>query len=371
MKQASLLIAFCILFGLSAVAQTTTSVENTTKRITITTKKVDENGKTVTETYIAEGDDPAKILEGMAINPEIIQQVKVEGEPIKADQERLFLIRSAGDNVTIEGTLDENAVKDENKKVVIVTKTTDYSGQNAAGKADNWYSGGDGHHAYAYASVNVGGERKSNCAALGVFADAHSGENGAHINKLIDQGAAQEAGLLVGDVITSIDQNVVTDFPTLFSALSNYRPGDRVSVRYMRDGKALKTKVTLKDWAEIPGFEYKAPADCGKPADGGKDQADIDDGISGTNDIHTLELKDARIYPNPTDGVFSFSFNTTPGPLSVSIADVNGQVVYRDLNDNATGSYQNDINIKDLPQGNYIITVNQGDKVFTQQISKQ
>jgi hypothetical protein len=346
-------------------------VENTTKRITITTKKVDENGKTVTETYIAEGEDPAKILEGMAINPEMIQQVKVEGEPLKVNEERLFLIRSAGDNVTIEGTLDENAVPDENQKSVVIVKTIDYAGPNATQKPDNWYSGGGGHHAYAYATVNVGGERRSNCAALGVFANADRGGDGAHINKLIDQGAAQEAGLLVGDVITSIDQNVVTDFPTLFSALSNYRPGDRVSVRYMRDGKALKTKVTLKDWAEIPGFEDKAPADCGKPADDGKDQTDVDNPPSGVNDIQSLKLEDARIYPNPSDGVFSFSFNTTPGPLTVSITDVNGQVVYRDLNENATGSYQNDINIKDLPQGNYIITVNQGDKIFTQQISKQ
>ena len=370
MKQASLLFAFCVLFGLSAIAQTTTTVVNTTKRITITTKTVDENGQTVTETYIAEGDDPAKILEGMAINPEMIQQVKVEGQTVKADQERLFLIRSAGDNVTIEGTLDENAVKDENQKVVIVTRTIDENGQSKIEKTSTWHSdGGDDHRAYAY--VNVG-EKKSNCAALGVFADAHSDETGAHINKLIDQGAAQEAGLKEGDIITSIDQYVVNDFASLYAALSNYRPGDRVSVRYERDGKPLKTKATLKDWAEMPGFEYKARTDCGQPAtqeETGKDLTDTDDELSGT--FHTLELSDARIYPNPSDGVFSFSFNTDPGPLSVSITDVNGKVVYRDLNDNATGSYQNDINIKDMPQGNYIITVNQGDKVYTQQIAKQ
>ncbi|HUR31668.1 MAG TPA: hypothetical protein VMZ69_09555, partial [Saprospiraceae bacterium] len=77
MKHASLLIILCVLFGFSALAQSTTTVEKNAKRITITTKKVDENGKTITETYIAEGDEPAKILEGMAVNPEIIQRVDV------------------------------------------------------------------------------------------------------------------------------------------------------------------------------------------------------------------------------------------------------------------------------------------------------
>lgn len=369
MKQAGLLIALCLLFGLSAVAQTTTTVENTTKRITITTKKVDENGKTVTETYIAEGDEPAKILEGMAINPEMIQQVKVEGETGKAEGDRLFLIRSAGDNVTIEGTLDENAVPaDTDQKVVFITRTDDGSGQNEYKKISTWHSNGD--HSTAYGYVNSG-QHKSNCAALGVFANAHAGEYGARINKLIDQGAAQEAGLLEGDIITSIDQYVVNDFSTLFSALSNYRPGDRVSVRYEREGKALKTKVILKDWAEIPGFEYNARTDCGQPELPGDNDKSITDDPSAVFDIQPLELTDAQIYPNPTDGVFSFSFTAKPGSLAVSVADANGKIVFRDLNDNSAGFYKRNIDISDLPQGNYIINVTQDNQVYTQQITKQ
>ena len=77
------------------------------------------------------------------------------------------------------------------------------------------------------------------------------------------------------------------------------------------------------------------------------------------------------IFPNPTEGVFAFSFNTTPGPLTVSITDVNGKVVYSENNENPEGIYRKEINLKELPQGNYIISVTQGDKVFTEQISKQ
>src|SRR3989337_2062988 len=98
MKHASLLITFCVLFGFSAIAQSTTTVEKNAKRITINTKKTDENGVTVTETYIAEGDEPAKILEGMAVNPDVIK--KVEGVNTNSNTngengERLFLYRNA------------------------------------------------------------------------------------------------------------------------------------------------------------------------------------------------------------------------------------------------------------------------------------
>ncbi len=369
MKQASLLFAFCLLFGFSAVAQTTTTVENTTKRITITTKKVDDNGKTVTETYIAEGDEPAKLLEEMAVNPEIIQQVTIEGGVQKVEGERLFLFRSAGDQVTVEGTLDPLATPLNEDKVIVITRDVD---ANVITENHFGYWHGNGGKTSAHAYVNVG-EKKYNCAALGVYADARGELTGAQISKLIDQGAAQEAGLQEGDIIRYIDGFEVSDFSTLFAALSNFRPGDRVTVKYERDGKSLKVKADLKGWSEIPGFEHMSRSDCGQPelpVPVDPDQARIDD-PNGLNNVQTLQLEDARIYPNPSDGVFSFSFNTKPGPLTVAITDVNGKVVYSDRNENATGNYQNDINIKDLPQGNYIITVNQGDKFYTQQISKQ
>jgi hypothetical protein len=370
MKHASLLIAFCVLFGLSAVAQTTTTVEKNTKRITITTKKVDENGKTITETYIAEGDEPAKILSEMAINPEIIQQVQVEGDVKTADQERLFLFRSAGDNVVIEGTLDENVDKEEISQVIVITNTDDASAPTEYKKISRW--SGQGSKNMVYAGAPYGGQ-KSNCAALGVYADAHPDSYGAKINRLIEKGGAQEAGLIEGDIIKKIDEFDVSDFATLHFALSHFRPGDQVTVRYERDGKSLKAKVDLKDWAQLPGHEFRSRSDCGQPEVpvSPDTRQDIGDEPSALPNIQPLMLEDARVYPNPTDGLFAFSFNTNPGPVNVSVTDPTGKVVFSDLNENPSGYYNREIDIKNLPQGNYILSVRQGDKVFTQQISKQ
>ena len=51
----------------------------------------------------------------------------------------------------------------------------------------------------------------------------------------------------VGDVITKIDNTAVTDFADLSIAIGSKRPGDKVAVTYLRNGKENLTTVTLKD----------------------------------------------------------------------------------------------------------------------------
>ncbi len=376
MKQASLLIILCALFSLSAAAQTTT-IEKNAKRITITTTKVDENGKAATETWIAEGDQPEKILENMAINPEVLQKMNIENQANPANGERLFLFRNAGDKTAIEGTLSGDAVKvikDVDPKTGNVESVTIIN-DNKNPKEGKIFEKISRFHGYpAYAEVWARGHHEnSNCAALGVYVNNDDIEGGSRINSLIDKGGAQEAGLKEGDVIKKIEEFDISDFPSLHLALSHFQPGDIVTVRFVRGDKNQKARVELKDWAQLPGHEWRARTDCGH--DPGKEEdKPIDkviNGSAGKPIIEPLELHDAMIFPNPTEGVFAFSFRTEPGPIAISITDVNGKVVYHENNDNTSGLYNREIDLKGLSQGNYIISVNQGDKVFTEQISKQ
>lgn len=371
MKHASLLIALCVLFGVSSYAQTTTTVEKNATRITITTKKVDENGKTITETYIAEGDEPGEILKGMAVNPEIIQRVDVTN-PETMQGERLFLIRQAGDKMKIEGLLDENAqieVKElenaENiEKVIIINKDGGVKGRECV----RMQAYGNGEHARAW---SMGHNGKSNCAALGVYVNSTQ-TGGSRISSLIEKGGALEAGLKEGDVITRIDEFDVTDFGGLHLALSHFQPGDVVTVRFDREGKSQRTRVELKNWKDLPGHEWRSRTDCGQPTV--VEETKTEESILRDNQpsgLQTLEVEDATIYPNPTEGLFAVSFTTTPGPITVAVTDVNGKVVYQDNSENKDGLYKKEIDLKGLPQGNYILSVTQNDKVFTEQISKQ
>ena len=368
MKHASLLIALIALFSLSATAQSAAPEDNKTQRITITTKKTDDNGKTITETWIAEGDHPDQILQEMAIDPGVMQQIDVDIDMETEGEERLFLIRSAGDNVLIEGTLDENVDADEQERIVIIAKNVEIKDDQDVKRVYTWTSDNARPHGVFYSH---NGRQESNCAALGVYANNRSDEYGATINRIIDGSGAQAAGLKEGDVIKKIEEFDVSDFPSLHFALSNFLPGDKVNVDYMRDGKYMHATATLKNWAEIPGHEYRSRTDCSEPEPPVDTARDEPEGPTGLHQLQTLELSDARIYPNPNDGVFSLSFTPQPGPVSVTISDVNGKVVYEDQRLDGTGFYTSDINISDVPTGNYIISVTQDGKIFTHQISKQ
>ncbi|MFB7668135.1 S1C family serine protease [Kitasatospora sp. NPDC056138] len=58
-------------------------------------------------------------------------------------------------------------------------------------------------------------------------------------------GPADQAGLKAGDVITKLGDHPIDSAPTLVSEIWTYKPGDKVSVEYTRDGKTAKTTVTL------------------------------------------------------------------------------------------------------------------------------
>jgi len=366
MKPVSLLIACLVFLGGSLQAQTTTTVEKNTKRITITTTKVDEHGQPVTETWIAEGEQPEVILQNMAINPEVLQKVDAEKISAAEEGERLFLIRNAGDHTVVEGRLqdinaDQYYSPDGNTRVIVLS-----SGDNTGDheyKEVKWY----GHH------WNNGDENKSNCAALGIHVNTPNDHLGCMISSLIDQGGAQEAGMITGDVITRLDDYVITDFPSLFEALKHYLPGEDVTVTYSRDGKSTKANVHLKSWADMPGQEWRARGDCGKVEDFKEEAVKPipEDTPGGPVSVEPLKLTDARVYPNPTDGIFALSFTTEPGPITITITDVNGKMVYSEKNDNATGYYNHDIDLKNVAPGNYVVAIKQGDKVFTQQLSRQ
>lgn len=70
---------------------------------------------------------------------------------------------------------------------------------------------------------------------------------GVYVNEVQEGSAAEEAGLKKGDVITKVNGKKVSKMAEMQEVLSQYRPGDKASVTYMRDKKEYTKTVTLRN----------------------------------------------------------------------------------------------------------------------------
>ncbi len=70
---------------------------------------------------------------------------------------------------------------------------------------------------------------------------------GIYVAKVSEESAAEEAGMKEGDVITAIDGKPVGKMAELQEVLAKKRPGDKVSVTYLRDKKKTTKTLTLKN----------------------------------------------------------------------------------------------------------------------------
>ena len=71
--------------------------------------------------------------------------------------------------------------------------------------------------------------------------------DGVRVTRINNNGAAADAGLQAGDVIIGLNNARVRRTPELQEFVGRFRPGDRVSVEYWRDGRKFNASLLLKD----------------------------------------------------------------------------------------------------------------------------
>ena len=150
-------------------------------------------------------------------------------------------------------------------------------------------------------------------------------KEGVYIGVVEERGAAMDAGLEEGDVIVGITGVKIKNTGVLQEQISRYRPGDKITVEYIRDGKSNKKEITLRNYKgnteiikgtgiEILGAAFKELSDSerreyglrsGVQVDGIKDgkfrEAGIRNGfiILRINDNSVSSAKDVeKIYDN-------------------------------------------------------------------------
>ena len=99
----------------------------------------------------------------------------------------------------------------------------------------------DGKVRRGYIGVQIQSVDQTMANALGL-----QKAQGVLVQSLVKDGAGEHAGLQERDVITSVDGKEVNEANELQSYIATRHPGDVVTLRVIRDGKAIEKKVTLK-----------------------------------------------------------------------------------------------------------------------------
>lgn len=71
--------------------------------------------------------------------------------------------------------------------------------------------------------------------------------DGLVVSAIVEGGAAEKAGMQVGDIIKAIDGLELNEFSDLSKALDSYKVGDKVTLDVERKGENIKVEIILQD----------------------------------------------------------------------------------------------------------------------------
>jgi len=83
------------------------------------------------------------------------------------------------------------------------------------------------------------------------IARVYGGGSGITVSTVVAGSPADQAGLKVGDTITAVDGQKVTKGAELVSDIASRKPGTKVKLNFIRNGKPQETTVTIADRAKL------------------------------------------------------------------------------------------------------------------------
>lgn len=176
----------------------------------------------------------------------------------KSDKDGKVTIEIKDGEVKVNGkTIDD--YDDENisvrrrttPRIAIAGSPSRFRSADAFGHSGSWNYSGDGEYDMVYSNGNK--------AFLGVSSEEDGG--GAKITSVTENSAAEKAGLKKGDVITKVGENDVDDPSDLTKAIGKFKPEEKVTIVYKRDGKEAKTTATLgkNKSSSVSTYGYASP----------------------------------------------------------------------------------------------------------------
>lgn len=92
--------------------------------------------------------------------------------------------------------------------------------------------------------------------------------------------------------------------------------------------------------------------------------------ITNTTDVKPIAVRagNLRVYPNPSNGQFVVSSSALSGGIDVKVISLLGNTVYSQKFNSGSGSFEQSLNLSNLPAGIYLLSANDGKQQFNQRI---
>ena len=106
----------------------------------------------------------------------------------------------------------------------------------------------------------TGPDHKVSRGSIGIMFDAvenpaiarvYGSGTGVTVSSVVAGSPADQAGLKVGDTITSVDGKKVSKGSELVADIASRKPGAKVNLTFLRNGKSQETSVTIADRAKL------------------------------------------------------------------------------------------------------------------------
>ncbi len=154
---------------------------------------------------------------------------------------------------------------------------------------------------------------------------------------------------------TSVQSTIITSYTTVY---------DEQSVVFQA-GQDINLYVDFFVEAGSDFHAYIAPCDESLCEDGGGRYA---------NETDLTDLKgDIQIYPNPTEGSFTFAYKLEKAStLGIELYNSHGKLekIILDQSEQEIGQYQHHINLDDLPSGIYFVKARIGYQTYSEKVVK-
>lgn len=228
-------------------------------------------------------------------------------------------------------------------------------------------------------------------ACLGVYSEAfgEGDAKGAKVDDFTSESAARDASMQTGDVILSVNGQRVQGHDELWNEIAKYKPGEKVSVAFARDGQTKTIEATLKackdksSVVDIPDmarqfltwnwnsedserFRQRQIITIRK-GEGDAAKVNVPPANQPASD-RNLKLDSFRAYPNPTQGQITVEFRGEAVPTVVNLLDIAGRQLFREELNGFNGEYNQQFDLSAYAKGTIVVQVVQGDKIFSEQL---